>query len=754
MYHIRKTDALGVLSSPSQEINLAKLLDFRGALAFLRRQIGAIILGIVIALTVAGMYVFTTPPGYTAFAQILIDPKNAPHLDPTAGTNVMLELATAESQVQVLTSDNVLLPVVRRLDLTNDQNFIDPPTDIFSQTLKDVRRFISFSSGDRELTQTEKETIAVGNIRINTGVRRVGQTLVLEISYTGPTRRTAADVVNAIADAYLKEQVQAKYNATQRATLWMQERIGELRDQANTAARLVQDYKAKNNLIDSQQGGLIGDQQIAEITSQLVAARAQTSETRARLNQANSILNGPVGEGTVTDALKSDVVNNLRQQLLDATMRERDISRRYGANHNVAVRARDEVQNIRASLQSELQRMADTFKSEYEVSKAREESLEAALARHAEQMAVTNQARVQLRELESAAQTYAALYEAFLRKQTEAMQQQSFPITEARVITPATPPFSNSHPKTAILMILALAGGGVLGLGLAIMRESLDQVFRTPESLEDFTGLKCVSIVPRVTSRAQRRAVRALPAGTSEQTYLLARGGLSHAVRAPLSAFAEGIRSIKVSIDLARPTKTADIVGITSSVPNEGKTTIIANLAQLIAQSGRSCLLIDADLRNPSLSRAVARDTKTGLVDVLCGAESLDSVLSTSFGGKLMFLPAGHVGAMETSEVLRSSSFRLLLEHAAERFDYVLLDLPPLAPLVDVRAVSPLVNRFVVVVEWAKTDRDVLKQALERNGPEQENQILGLVLNKVDPAALKEYPTYRYDTYLKPDMAA
>jgi polysaccharide biosynthesis transport protein len=614
-----------------------------------------------------------------------------------------------------------------------------------------ITGLFSEDSGPWMPTLPEKEAIAVALLRENTSVRRIGQTLVLEIRHTAYSRRAAADIVNAIGDSYLREQIQAKYDATQRATLWMQERIGELRDQANSAARLVQEFKAKNNLIDTQQGGLIGDQQIAEITSQLVLARAQTSESKARLNQANSILNGPIGEGTITDALKSEVVNHLRQQLLEASMRERDISKRYGSTHQVAMRARDEVLNIRRSLQSELQRMADTFKSEYEISKTREESLQAALATHAEQQAVTNQARVQLRELESAALTYSTLYETFLRKQTEAMQQQSFPLTEARVITPGSPPFQSSHPRTAIIMALAVAAGGVLGLGLAIMRESLDHVFRTPESLEHFTGLRCISIVPKVKARSYRRSASSLPPGMSEQSYLLARGGLSHAVRAPLSAFAEGIRSIKVSIDLVKVSGSAEIIGVTSSVPNEGKTTITGNLAQLIAQSGRTCLLIDTDLRNPSLSRTVARETKKGLVDVLCGEESLENVLSTSFGGKLMFLPAGHVGAMETSEVLRSSSFRLLLEQAAERFDYVLLDLPPLAPLVDVRAVSPLVNRFVVVVEWAKTDKDVLKQALERNGPEQENQILGLVLNKVDPSALKEYPTYRFDTYLKPE---
>jgi polysaccharide biosynthesis transport protein len=437
----------------------------------------------------------------------------------------------------------------------------------------------------------------------------------------------------------------------------------------------------------------------------------------------------------------------LRQQLLEASMKEADITARFGSSHQVAIRARDEVAQVRRSLASELQRIAETFKSDYEIAKARQASLEKSLADLIRAQGTTNQARAQLRELESAAQTYTALFESTLKRQTEMSQQQSFPVSEARVVTRATPPLRKSHPQTVLIMAYALAGGGLVGLGLALIWESLDPLFRTPDSLESFTGLRCIATVPRMRSASHKGlSAPSLPARRN----LLCPGPLSHVIAAPFSAFAEGIRSMKVAIDLAQEGKGPLIVGVTSSVPNEGKTTLAANLAQLIACSGRTCMLIDADLRNPSLSQAAAPDAAVGLVEVLAHSTSPEVVLRTVCDGKLAFIPSGHAGqSLDTSSLLSSSRMSLLLESEAARFDYVIIDLPPMAPLIDVRAISPHIDKLLIAVEWASTDREALRQALERNGPMDDGQILGLILNKVPLRVLKRFPTYRSDTYLR-----
>ncbi len=470
----------------------------------------------------------------------------------------------------------------------------------------------------------------MGTFEKGLAIRRIGLTYVIQISFTSPYPGKAAQIANAVVDAYLVDTLEAKYQATRRASVWLQDRLRELREQAATAERAVVEYKTKNNIVESG-GRLMGDQQLAEINSQLVLARAQEAEAKARLERIDVVLRSGAVEGNVTDALRNDVIVRLRGQLLDITKRESDWSARYGADHLAVVNLRNEMREIRRSILDELSRIAETYKSDYEISKARTESIQQSMGTVVAESQTTSQAQVALKDLESQAQSYRALYDNFLQRYMESVQQQTFPITEARFITLATPPQSKSSPRTLLVLAISIFIGAAGGLGAALVRELLDRVIRTTDQVENLLGVECITTLPLLKEHSEPTENSKKPdlAKFGPRTIVRSQEHFWQVVDEPFSRYAEGIRSIKVSIDLAGLTRNNRVIGLTSALPNEGKTTVAANLAQLIALSGKRVVLIDCDLRNPSLTRSLTPSASSGLIEVISGKAQVSEVLWT-----------------------------------------------------------------------------------------------------------------------------
>ncbi len=217
---------------------------------------------------------------------------------------------------------------------------------------------------------------------------------------------------------------------------------------------------------------------------------------------------------------------------------------------------------------------------------------------------------------------------------------------------------------------------------------------------------------------------------------------LRYVVENPLSRFAEAVRSLKVAVDLNSIVRENRVLAITSTLPNEGKSTLSTNLAQLIAHSGARVILIDSDLRNPSLSRALVPDAHIGLVDVVAQKARLEDALTVDPETKLSILPAGSTSKLlHTNEILASKPMHALITDLRSKYDYVVLDMPPMAPVVDVRVTSAFVDSYIFVVEWGRTKTDVVKHNL-RGAPEIQDKLLGVVLNKADTKALARYESY------------
>jgi len=756
-------------------------IDLPAVVAFLRRRLWMITLTALACGALSVVYIKLTPKSYTATAQLLIDTRK---LDLFRAQAVIedpaINTAAVESQLQILRSDEIAKKVIRHPDLKlleteefggTPQSQVRqlyllvreawtgeaPPQEIPGGTVDDapdvdavpeaaasvvpapveegwlrstLRSVLPswlnpFAPGPQ--SQAEVMQRALQKFDKQLDITRLGLSYVIQIQFTSVDPARAAAVANKIATSYISDQLKSKFDAAERASKWLEERITELRVQAANSDRAVQTFKAENNIINAGDQ-LLTDQQVQELSKQRILAETNVAEAKARYERIKAVNDSNSADAAVpTDALDNAVIVRLQQQYLDLVRQQGDMAARYGRGNRTVTSLDREIEANRNDMTAELRRLEATYKSEYEIASTRLSQLQAGLDRVMAVSAKSLQAGVQLRELESAANSYSSLYNSFLERYVQTVQQQSFPVTEAKVISPAAKPLKSSMPSSLMILGGALTLGGMLGCCLAVARELLDSVVRTPAQLEHVAGTDVLGVLPIIKRRERNESA---PETDGLGSHISSR--MTTAIDAPYSQYAETIRSIKVAADLSRLPHPAQILGVVSAMPGEGKTTVAANLAFLTAKaSAARTLLVDMDLRNPSMTRHLG-GPKNGLVQVLRGQTSLQEVIQIHTPTNLHFLAAGMQHRLSnTSELLKSEAMHELLSEARQRYDYIILDLPPLVPVVDVRAVAHLVDGFVLVTQYGKTSADILRRAL-RTAPMVSQNLVGAILNRVD----------------------
>jgi polysaccharide biosynthesis transport protein len=710
------------------------VLSFDRVTDVLRRQWPLIAATVGAALALVIVYLILAKPMYTANARIMMDTRQTQVLDKDSGTNsALIDTGFVDSQVEVINSDDLILSIVRRLRLTEDPEFNGSNPGLLTTVIGKVMAVFE----SREPPSQERiEHAVVESIQKGLRVERVLTTYVLSLSYRAHNPDKAVKVVNAIADAYIVGALEAKYQSTKRATEWLQQRSVELSEQATASDRAVQTFKAEHNIVGTSRG-LMSEQQLSDLNTQLVQARAATAEAKARLDRIEAVSDQDLAQPTVTDALNNSVITRLRAQYLDLAAQYADWSRRYGKTHLAAVNLANKMEELRKNIADELHRIGDAYRSDYEIAKSRESSLDKNVKELVAQAGHTGQAEVKLRDLESAADTYRNLYNNFLEKLQSATQNQSFPISEARLISTATKPDRKSSPRTVLALVGGLVGGLCLGFGVAFARELLNDVLRTPAEVEDELGVKCLGVLPDIRPTTKTRGLLSTSAKTDV-------AGLSrYVVDHPFSRFAETLRNIKVSIDVARLTKEIKVIGIVSSLPKEGKTTVAANFAQLIAMTGHRTILIDGDLHTRSLTRELAPNANSGLVEALNDPTAFGYHVQRSKETGLDFLPSIVATCMVNSaDVIASRAMADLLTVLREQYEYIIIDLAPVMPVADSKAFSVLIDAMVYVIEWGATTRTALQESV--SGSEiLQKKLLGAVLNRANPKMLGRIEAYK-----------
>lgn len=728
-------------------------IDFDQLLAAARRQARVVAVAALAALLLGLAYTITAVPQYTATTDILIDsPKDQNALSASIA-ELTFDTGAIDSQVEVLKSEKIAIAVIAALNLTQDPEFMGARGSLIGQALGLLRSafdftgwFITRAKSDVEEDANLKRA-AIARLQSNLDVRRVARTYVLAVAYTSPDRNKAASIANAFADAYLTEQLDAKFDATRRAAGWLQSRISDLKEESLASDLAIQKFKAEKGIVvtGGDRPGLMSDQQLTELNEQMVLARADTAKAEARYDQIQDLLKSGRAGATVPDSLANPVITDLREKFLNASKMEAQLESKLGSGHLQVINLRREMAEFERLIHEELQRIGESYRSDAEVARAKEDSLTLAMSGLVGANAETNQTLVQLRELERESETYRSLYQTFMQRYQEALQQQSFPVSEARVITGASAPQTPSYPKRGLILALSLVLGAMGGAGLGALREYRDRVFRVAAHVRDELGLEFLGMLQVVDT-----VVMAKPASGDwpvpkqiHPSNSLQRYSLDH----PLSSFAETLRTTKVAVDLSLGERRPKVVGVISVLPKEGKSTVAKNFASLLAHLGARCLLVDADLRNPGLTRDLAQDAEAGLLEAIRDERSVHELLLSEPESGLSLLPAVVKKRVpHSSEILSSPAMRAVLNEVAGAFDYIVMDLPPLGPVVDVRAAASMFDAFVFVVEWGRTPR-IMVQNILMSDSALYDKCVGVLYNKVNLKKVKLYESYGSKDY-------
>jgi polysaccharide biosynthesis transport protein len=681
-------------------------------------------------------------PRYRAEALLLVGERQPTLLDIQKAVRGEDTEAT-DSEIEILRSPRIAKLVVEKLGLTKDP-LINPelrPKNWLARAAREGKEALTaglesvmpwlHAGGDESRAarppdsaehEHSAEEVAVARtadaLLERLTVTAKGRSRVVNVAYEASDPRLAAMVANAVADAYIAEQLNAKVQASAQANQWLSQRVADIRDQLVATDREVQNRKAEAGISDGRQVGLV-QEQISQLSEQLIAAHEDTVRAEARLQQVREA--GP-SEG-VSVLLDSPVIQRLREERVDVQVKIAQAREVYGERNPAVLQMRAELVDLDSALQGEIHKIANAVKGDVEAARDREAALSRNLDDLKAQAARIGATEVDILAQQRDADANRALFDRLLSRAKEAAVESGLQTADAEIVSradvPDRPAFPNKPLFLAAAFFAALAAAGLL----VFCVESLDQGFRDLDEAERELGVPALGFIPYLPRRG-------------------APGPESYAVERPLSTYAEAIRSIHTSLILSDVDRAPKRILVTSSLPGEGKTSLSVALARLMAAAGKRVILIDCDLRRRNASQLLGAGEGPGLVDCLLGTIAApDAVLSDPDSGADL-LPAGS-RASNPADLLGSEAMRRLLAALGTNYDLVIMDSAPVLAVSDTRSFCRLADKVIMIVRWQSTRKAAAAPALKLIAAAG-GDVAGTLLTHADTKRLASYSPRGY----------
>jgi polysaccharide biosynthesis transport protein len=684
---------------------------------------------LICALT--GLVLVQLTPEYRSSALVMLDTRKARVTNTTdVLTSGLVDVPAVQTEIEVLRSAGLLGRVSDKLALDKDPEFGAAPVGLVGGVVRDVKQYFekwfpaenppptrpgAAQDGPRSRAVTALARALITNVR--------GRSYVIAISVDSSDPLKAKRIVDAITDFYLVDQLQAKLDANKRATEFFNDRLEELRRNVEASERAVASYREKAGLTIGKDS-TITSQSLSELNTQLIQARAQRADRESRLIALQQAARNPATLGGVTEVLANSLISSLRAQEAEVARRVGDLNQRYGDSHPRMLQTRAEQGQIQGRIAQEVAKIISSLQGDAEAARSKEMELQAQVDALEKRAGGLNQSEVELRQLERESQSSRAVYEDFLKRFKELREQQDIQQPDARVLSAATIPTTPVFPRYGLTMFAALVVGLVLGGIVILVIERLDGGFRTGEQVERLTSRALVGMIP----------------GLGRSTL----GKLSpsrFSIEKPASAYAEALRSAYTAITLGTLDAPPKVIMVTSSLPNEGKSTFVCSLAGLIARSSpdKRIIVIDCDLRRSSVTTALGVVKPDGTIDeYLSGAKTLEQVIGRDEASGLYYV-AARSGTPNSAEILDSNAMRNFIQVLSTQFDLVFLDTPPVMAVSDARMVARLADYIVFLIRWEQTPRELAVNALKLLRDLRKN--VGVVLAQVN---IRRHSKYGY----------
>jgi capsular exopolysaccharide synthesis family protein len=678
-------------------------------LGALRRRRLPLLACVVLAPLLAALALTRVTPLYTASGTVLYDDRgfaarelqSVLRVDPTTD-------AVMASQAEILRGLSIAQRISDRLDLDRDPAFnraLRPPGAL-AGLMAPAQRFVAawlpgppaYPAGAAARRDT---LLAVQDAIAATAVK---STRVLDVAFTAPDPGLAAEAANLAMDLYIEDQRAQKTDAVRRATAWLDGRVAELREAVQQAEDRIAAYRAAHGLVQGEHAALDAER-ITRLNQDLQSARGAVAEAQGRLDAVNG------RAGAAAQAGIAQGVTQARAQREQIAGRLQAALTREDANHPEVASLRAQLADADRAVAGEVARVVAADEAELRAARDRAAMLQDALQAAQAEQDRTAAAQVALNAMQRDADAARALLAQVLAGMQQTAQQTALETPDARVISRAMPPADPSFPRRMLLLAAAGAFGLLSGLLLVHLLELTDGTFRSGQDVRSRLGLRCLALIPEIHGRG-RRAARPF----------------DHARDKPLSPFAEQVRALRAALRMDRASPR--IVAFTAARPSEGKTTVTLAVARCAAACGERVVVVDCDVRQPSIGRLLGVDGESGLIDCLQGRAALADIIRRHEASGLSVIPAG---ALEVNALamFQSPAMATLLQQLRQDHDLVLLDCPPAHALTDARVIAGIAEATVLCLRWHSTPLGVVQDALGLLEDAQAS-VVGVALTRVD----------------------
>jgi len=680
------------------------------------------ILGLTLLVAVlAGLIASSMRPLYRGTATILIEQGKSKIVSiEEVYSQGLIQREYYQTQVEILKSDELARKVVEKLKLTSH-----PDYDIRQSQPGWFARLLAFGTPHEAGPPTDEQVLkaAVARFKRELQVQLVRNSQLVRIGFSAYDRDLAGRVPNALAETYIENDLEARVAMTQKASEWLRERMGELRSKVEASERALQDFRDREHIVDAKGLAMSGaSKQLEEFTRSLVEARQRRAEAESAYALVQQIRAGKaqVSYDSIPAVLRNPLVQRMKEQEADAEKRLSDAAKRYGPEHPKMIQARAELESARQATRRQIDDVVAGLSKEYEVAKANEAAVASGLAQSKADIQSLNRKDFQLGILERDVQQNRNLYEMFVNRLKETSAAGDLQTTIARVVDPASVPSAPYAPNRSQIVTIAAAATLVIAAMLALLLDRLSNTINSTTDVETRLGMPVLGVLQRIKKVGKKGFVSELAFFNDSQ-----------------STFAEAVRTVRTSILMSALDDPHKVVVITSSVPEEGKTTLSFNLSCALGQV-KKVLLVDGDLRRPKIAKLVGRDLRApGLADLVAGQAQVSQCVFFEERSGIHILSSGTVPPTPL-ELLSSKRFADVVSRLKDAFDVVIVDSAPLQLVSDAQVLSQFATSVVYVVRADSTPYQVAQNGLKKlrrvNAP-----ILGVVLNQLDLEKAERY---------------
>lgn len=695
-------------------------------------------LSLVVTILVT-LIVLTMKPVYQASSSLLIESEetNIVSIEQVYGLDASKK-EYLETQYEILKSRRIASKVVDKLNLGEHPTFIkylEKTPTLVDLAKEKARSFLTFLPRQEEVeppageVEERRKEMLVSIFLENLSVTPVSNTQVVKISYTSESPILAAEISNTVAEVYIDNYLEAKFEMTSKATSWLNESLAGLREKLERSEQKLAEFYERERLVNLD--GVVGlaAEELQGLSEQLLEAENRLKQTQIIYTQVQGFNGDPADLADMPAVQNHPSIQNVKSAELEAQRNVSELSEVYGPKHQKMISAKAELASVKQTLINQVRSLISGINSEYRQAESQVNSLRISVDKAKDEYRKLTTLESKRKILQREVETNQQLYDSFFTRLQETNEVDGFETANARVLDKAIVPMKPIKPKKSLILAISIVLSIGFGVLVAILIDFLNSGIRSVDDVERKLGQQMMGLIPWQPHKKKEH----LP--------------LREFFNTGNHVFSEALRTLRTSIQLLDLTGDKKVIMITSSVPKEGKTTVSINLAFAMGQLGKT-LLIDADLRKPSIAKRFdLPGFQPGLTNLVAGTHEISDCLYNDLDSNIDILTAGS-RTPNPQELLLSDAFKATIDKLKDSYEHIIIDTAPTQAVSDAIIVSKYTDNLLFVVKADATNEKVVSNGLERF-MSIGRRIDGVILNQVNVKKSRSSDAYMgyYDQY-------